>query len=166
MPIIVMMTIPTSRVGAMSLLNRVAAALLLAYGAPIGAVEVSGIKSGAELARAVTAQVATIDSATLQREIAQNPELVLIDVRLPGEIMAQGGQIKATQNVNIPRGWLEFRVMRHTPSKDTPIVVYCGGNIRSVLAAHTLQQMGYTQVRNYVDGFLGWKAQNLPIDPP
>ncbi len=150
----------------MKFLPMTLGALLLLQSPSTIAVEVPGIKSGADLTRAVTAQIPTIDSATLQREIAENPELVLIDIRLPGEIAAQGGQIKATQNINIPRGWLEFRVMSHTPSKDTPIVVYCGGNIRSVLAAHTLQQMGYTQVRNYADGFLGWKAQQLPVTPP
>jgi len=69
-----------------------------------------------------------------------------------------------SKNVNIPRGWLEFRVTNHARSKDTPIVVYCGGNIRSPLAAHTLQQMGYTHVKNYADGFISWRRRGLPVE--
>ena len=42
--------------------------------------------------------------------------------------------------------------------------MYCGGNIRSILAAHTLQQMGYTNVKNYSDGFIGWQRQGLPVE--
>lgn len=126
--------------------------------------EVKGIRDGAQLTREVDANVRDISTPDLRREIEKNPELVLIDIRMPDEIKSMGGAIKATQNVNIPRGWLEFRVTGHALNKDTPIVVYCGGNIRSILAAHTLQQMGYTNVKNYPDGFIGWKRQGLPVE--
>lgn len=135
----------------------------LAIAAPVGA-EVAGIKDGAQLTREVAGQVRDISTPELRREIERNPELVLIDIRMPDEIRSMGGAIKATQNVNIPRGWLEFQASRHAQSRDTPIVVYCGGNIRSILAAHTLQQMGYRNVRNYADGFIGWKKQGLPVE--
>lgn len=125
--------------------------------------EVAGIKDGAQLTREVDAKVRDITTQDLRREIETNPELVLIDIRMPDEVRNMGGAIKATQNVNIPRGWLEFQVTRHALSKQTPIVVYCGGNIRSILAAHTLQQMGYTHVKNYADGFIGWRNQGLPV---
>jgi len=126
--------------------------------------EVKGIKDGAQLTREVDANVRDISTPDLRREIEKNPDLVLIDIRMPDEIKQMGGAIKATQNVNIPRGWLEFRVTGHALHKDTPIVVYCGGNIRSMLAAHTLQQMGYTNVKNYPDGFIGWRRQGLPVE--
>jgi len=126
--------------------------------------EVPGIKDGAQMTSVIAAKVPNISTKELQREIESNPELVLIDIRMPDEIRSMGGAIKATQNVNIPRGWLEFRVTGRVPSKDTPIVVYCGGNIRSPLAAYTLLQMGYTNVKNYADGFIGWKRQGLPVE--
>lgn len=126
--------------------------------------EVARIRDGAQMTRAVAHKVGDISTPDLRREIARNPELVLIDIRMPDEIRSMGGAIKATQNVNIPRGWLEFRATRHAQNKDTPIVVYCGGNVRSILAAHTLQQMGYTNVRNYADGFIGWKQHGLPVE--
>lgn len=126
--------------------------------------EVSGIKDGKQMTREITGQVRDIGTEALHRELERNPDLLLIDIRTPGEIEGQGGAIKASRNVNIPRGWLEFRVTDHATSKDMPIVVYCGGNIRSPLAVYTLQQMGYTNVRNYADGFLGWKRQGLPVE--
>jgi rhodanese-related sulfurtransferase len=74
-----------------------------------------------------------------------------------------GGAIDAPQNVNIPRGWLEFRIENEAKSRDTPIVLYCGGGLRSTLAADTLRQMGYVNVMNYNDGFLGWQKAGLPV---
>ncbi len=123
-----------------------------------------GIKDGEQMTREIAAQVRNISTQELRREIERNPDLVLIDIRMPSEVEGMGGAIKAPQNVNIPRGWLEFRVTHHAQSKDTPIVVYCGANIRSPLAAHTLKQMGYTHVRNYADGFIGWRKQGLPVE--
>ena len=89
--------------------------------------------------------------------------MVLVDVRLPTEIKSMGGHIQASQNVNITRGWLEYHITRVALSKDTPIVVYCGVGIRTPLAADTLQKMGFTNVRNYSDGYIGWKKAGLPI---
>ena len=77
-----------------------------------------------------------------------------------------GGTIDAPGNVIIPRGWLEFRIQQHALDAETPIVVYCGANIRSPLAALTLQQMGYQKVFNYADGYIGWRKAKLPTKVP
>jgi rhodanese-related sulfurtransferase len=128
--------------------------------------DIPGIKDGNRLTQEVAGKVKDISTPDLQRAIEKIPDLVLIDIRMPSEIESMGGAIKAPQNVNIPRGWLEFRATNYARSKDTPIVVYCGGNIRSILAAHTLQQMGYTNVKNYADGFIGWNQKRLPVKQP
>lgn len=137
------------------------ASLIVAF-SPAALAQAPGIKDGAQMTREIAAEVRNISTDELRREIATSPELVLIDIRTPGEVAGMGGAISAPQNVNIPRGWLEFRVTQVARDKNTPIVVYCGGNIRSPLAAHTLQQMGYTNVRNYADGYIGWKQRGLP----
>ena len=147
--------------------QRLAFTLSVCFLAPLAATvhaEIVGIKDGAQITQAIAAKVRNISTQELRHEIEHNPELVLIDIRMPDEIHNMGGAIKAPQNVNIPRGWLEFRVTGHALSKDVPIVVYCGGGIRSPLAAYTLQQMGYTNVKNYADGFSGWKKQGLPVE--
>ena len=61
-------------------------------------------------------------------------------------------------------GWLEFRITDAVPDKDAPIIVYCGTNQRSPLAAETLLRMGYTNVRNYAEGVYAWKKAGMPLE--
>ena len=89
--------------------------------------EVAGIKSGGQMVKEVSAHIKNISTADLKKEIDSNPDLVLVDIRTFGEIRSMGGAIDATQNVNIVRGWLEFRISQHAQSKDTPIVVIVVG---------------------------------------
>ncbi len=105
-----------------------------------------------------------INTVELQALLKKNPKVELIDVRTANEVDFIGGSIDADEHVNIPRGWLEFDVASHVKTKDTPIVVYCGTNQRSPLAARTLMELGYTNVKNYADGYNKWQAQKLPIN--
>ena len=107
--------------------------------------------------------VRTLDTDALRAALKANPELVLIDVRTPDEIDTLGGTIEGLNSINIPRGWLELRIAESVPDKSTPIVVFCGINRRSPLAALTLTEMGYTDVSNYADGFFAWRDDGLPV---
>jgi rhodanese-related sulfurtransferase/glyoxylase-like metal-dependent hydrolase (beta-lactamase superfamily II) len=111
----------------------------------------------------VNQRIVNIDTAELETLIAEEPGLVIIDVRQEGEINARGGMIDARREIIVPRGWLEFRMPNEVADKNTPIVVYCGINQRSPLAAETLQKMGYSNVKNYADGFFAWRDQDKPI---
>ncbi|MEH6455534.1 MAG: rhodanese-like domain-containing protein, partial [Cocleimonas sp.] len=107
--------------------------------------------------------IINIDTAELQKLLKNNPKIEMVDVRSPNEIDFIGGYIDADESVNITRGWLEFDIGAHVKSKDTPIVVYCGTNQRSPLAAKTLMAMGYTNVKNYAGGYDKWHELKLPI---
>lgn len=131
--------------------------------APVTHADVPGIKSGSQLQAEAEKRTQKISTEDLKEALDNNPDMVLVDVRNPAEIKKLGGSIKAPQNVNIPRGWLEYRITRHALSKDTPIVLYCGGGVRTPMAADTLQKMGYTNVKDYSSGFLGWKKAGLPV---
>ncbi|MGA0375546.1 MAG: MBL fold metallo-hydrolase [bacterium] len=124
------------------------------------------IPAGPELLKQVQAEIINIDTAELKRRLEQDPNLTLIDVRNPNEINQFGGTIDAAQNVILPRGWLEFRIGEILRSYDQPVVLYCGINQRSPLAAKTLMDMGYSNVSNYADGFFTWRDANLPVDAP
>ena len=110
----------------------------------------------------VNKRIVNINTDELNKILDTNPSVVLIDVRSPFELKYTG-TIARGQNVNIVRGWLEFQIGDYAESKDTPIIVYCGRNLRSPLAAKTLENMGYTNVKNYADGFLTWKAEMNPV---
>jgi rhodanese-related sulfurtransferase/glyoxylase-like metal-dependent hydrolase (beta-lactamase superfamily II) len=111
----------------------------------------------------VNQRIVNIDTAELEMLIDEEPDLVIIDVRHESEVNARGGMIDARREIIVPRGWLEFRMPNEVADKNTPIVVYCGINQRSPLAAETLQEMGYSNVKNYADGFFAWRDQGKPI---
>ncbi len=107
--------------------------------------------------------ITNIDTIELQKLLKENPKIEMIDVREANEIEFIGAYIDADESVNITRSWLEFDIGAHVKSKDTPIVVYCGTNQRSPLATKTLMEMGYTNVKNYADGFQKWHELKLPV---
>jgi molybdopterin/thiamine biosynthesis adenylyltransferase/rhodanese-related sulfurtransferase len=59
----------------------------------------------------------------------------------------------------IPRGHLEAQIESKIADKDTPLVVYCAGGVRSAFAAKTLQELGYTDVASMAGGFGRWKNE-------
>jgi molybdopterin/thiamine biosynthesis adenylyltransferase/rhodanese-related sulfurtransferase len=84
---------------------------------------------------------------------------VLIDVREDDERAAG----TAAGAIGIARGSLEARIAAVAPDKNAPILTLCGGGTRSLLAADTLEQLGYTQVASVSGGFKRWRAENLPV---
>lgn len=107
-----------------------------------------------------------LDTAALQALLEERPEAVVIDVRTRHEINQTGGRIDSAHAMVIPRGWLEFRIESAVPDRTRPVVVYCGRNERSPLAAQTLAEMGYQAVYNYVDGYFRWRDAGLPVERP
>ena len=112
---------------------------------------------------AVNKRIHNIDTKTLKSLLDKEKDIVLIDIRQRSEIDILGGEIHTQRNINIPRGWLEFRVKDAVTTKNTPIVVYCGTNQRSPFAADTLMKLGYTNVKNYANGITGWIEAGLPV---
>ncbi len=66
----------------------------------------------------------------------------LVDVREESEWNA--GHLPG--GIHLGKGIIERDIERMIPDLDAEIVLYCGGGYRSALAAHSLQQMGYTNV--------------------
>jgi len=87
---------------------------------------------------------------------------VLLDVR-EDEEWAKGHLPSAH---HMGRGVLERDIEQAIPDPDTPIVLYCGGGFRSVLAADNLQRMGYSNVTSLDGGWRGWNERGLPIVTP
>ena len=114
-----------------------------------------------DMIRDVKSRVRTVDTEALKRMVDTGEEFVLLDVRTPLE--TQDGRIDAPQHLALPRGWLEVKIFNHVINKDTPIVTYCGIGIRSAFAAETLEQMGFTNVRNYEEGLSTWQSKGYPV---
>jgi len=66
----------------------------------------------------------------------------------------------------LPRGHLESKAENLLTDRAQPIVVYCASGVRSVFAAKTLQELGYTDVVHMAGGFGRWKDQGRPWITP
>lgn len=107
------------------------------------------------------ARVDEIDAQSTA-ELEHSDRATIIDVREKNEW--DEGHIPGA--VHVPRGYLELRIENAVPDKSEPVVLYCAGGTRSVLAARTLQDMGYTNVRSVAGGFGSWKDAGLPFVLP
>jgi len=102
-------------------------------------------------------EVTTEDAARLMAE-----GWTVLDVREQDEY--DQGAIPGA--IFIPRGNLELVVESKLPDKDTPIVVYCAGGVRSAFAARTMSELGYTNVVSMAGGFNRWKDEGRRWDVP
>ena len=88
--------------------------------------------------------------------------LVLIDVRERDEV--EQGHIPGA--IHIPRGFLELRIENTVPDRKTRIVTYCAGGNRSLLAAESLERLGYECVTSMVGGFTMWRNEGHEFTTP
>ncbi len=114
-----------------------------------------------ELIQQLRTTVPAITIGEVQQHLSQNPDrLTLIDVR-EGDEHARGYIPGA---IYIPRSFLELRVENVIQNKDQAVVVYCASGVRSLFAAKSLRELGYTKVLNMAGGFNGWRKAGLPVN--
>jgi len=65
---------------------------------------------------------------------------------------------------HLGKGIIERDIEAAIADKHAPIVLYCGGGFRSVLAADALQQMGYTNVVSMDGGIKAWREAGCPLE--
>ena len=103
----------------------------------------------------------------LEEEIEQNPELIVLDIRELNEFE----MMHIKDSLHIPRGVLEGACFWNyddtipalAQSRGQNIVVVCRSGNRSALAALTMQQMGFEQVRSLKLGIKGWNDNDLEM---
>jgi len=98
----------------------------------------------------------------VKKGLEDGSDSVLIDVREQNEYVQ--GYIGGAKW--IPRGFLEIRVEDAIPNRDAEVVLYCAGGTRSALAARSLRELGYTNVKSMAGGFGAWKRSGFEFDTP
>ncbi len=98
----------------------------------------------------------------LKDALAGDTKPVLIDIRELDEW--EQGRVNGA--VFLPRGNLEFGIETVAFQRNAPIALMCAGGVRSVFAAKSLQDMGYTHVVSVAGGFNGWKNAGYPFSVP
>src|SRR5262245_10708118 len=101
-----------------------------------------------------------IAAATLAHLLETGSALALIDVREHGEYNA--AHIAGSSLV--PRRQLETRMGRLAPDRGVQVVVCDDDGRRAVLAARTLERMGYRRVVVLAGGVNRWSSENLPTE--
>jgi rhodanese-related sulfurtransferase len=121
-------------------------------------------ENGEELAESIKPRINEINVDDLRTKIDEGEDFLLIDVRQENEY--KDASIPGA--LNIPRGLLEFKIrddnyweeeFLYTPEDDDEIVVYCKLGDRGALSAFTLQQLGFTNVKNLHGGILSWDPE-------
>jgi rhodanese-related sulfurtransferase len=103
----------------------------------------------------------------LEEEIEQNPKLIVLDIRELDEFE----MMHIKDSLHVPRGVLEGACVWNyddtvpvlAQARDQNIVVVCRSGNRSALAALTMQQMGFEQVRSLKLGIKGWNDNDLEM---
>ena len=96
----------------------------------------------------------------------QAGDAILIDLRDIRELQ-RDGRIEGA--FHAPRGMLEFWADPDSPyhkevfATKSELILFCASSWRSALAAKTLQDMGFTNIRDMEGGFTAWKTASLPI---
>jgi len=117
-------------------------------------------KSYADLLREARAQIREV---TPQEVDALPPgAATIVDVREASEW--EQGHLPGARHVS--KSYIEQQIEAAAPDRDAPVILYCAGGVRSLFAAQTLSEMGYTDVASMSSGFQGWKSAGLEFETP
>ncbi len=100
-----------------------------------------------------------IDSATLQSRLAAGEDLLLLDIRTPGEVA--GGVL--TDAAHLPMDQIPARM--HELPRDKEVILYCRSGARSYHACTYLMQQGFDNVVNLRGGIGAWAREGFEIAP-
>ncbi len=112
----------------------------------------AGVMSAWVTAGYRTRTAVLISANEARARLAADPNLVLVDVRAPGEFAA--GHIDGARNIPAPD--LRTRYTELDPAK--PTVVLCSAGPRGSMVASILKQRGFVEVYNVAGGTAGYNA--------
>lgn len=98
----------------------------------------------------------TVDAVKQRLDRGERP--LILDVREESEYAA--GHVPGA--VHVGKGVLERDIEEKVPDLAMEVILYCGGGLRSALAADALQKMGYTNVISMDGGMRDWRQKGYP----
>ncbi len=106
------------------------------------------------------AQQNSIDAKIFARTIAENKNILLIDVRTPQEYAE--GHIKGAKNID----WYgeNFKAEIGKLDKNKTVYVYCRSGKRSAEAAEEMRRNGFKNVYELQGGIMAWEEAKQPIE--
>ena len=103
----------------------------------------------------------------LEDELKLDQDIVLVDINEPKEFFLA----HLPEAINVPRGILESAcdygydetVPELAGGREKNIIIICRSGNRSALAAFTMRQMGFSNVRSLKTGLRGWNDNDSPL---
>ncbi len=120
-----------------------------------------------ELIRECLTDVKEIMPWDLEERLAENPDLLILDVREQKEF----DRMHIPNSLCVPRGILEsaceWEFEETEPelvrARHREVVVVCRSGHRSVLAVHSLQILGFENAASLKTGLRGWNDYEQPL---
>ncbi len=103
--------------------------------------------------------ISEISIQEVNRLLKKGERVTLLDVREKEELAL--GYLK--NSIFIPRVHLREKAEALLPDKQAFIIIYCAAGVRSILAAKTLKEMGYSKVFSMREGIEGWKKAGYEV---
>jgi len=98
----------------------------------------------------------------VKQKLDAGEKFTLVDVREDNE-WARGHLPGA---IHLSKGVIERDVEKTIPDKSAPVVLYCAGGFRSVLAADNLRKMGYNNCISMEGGWRAWTEAGFSTETP
>lgn len=112
-----------------------------------------------ELIERVKSEIEETSAESVHALLASGEPVTVIDVRERDEFV--DGSIQGAHFIS--RGTLDLKIEDVVSDKSSPIVLYCAGGTRSALAARSLKELGYTNVKSMIGGFTAWKRAGYKV---
>lgn len=113
-----------------------------------------------KLVEAARLGVREISPEETKAKLEKQENVLIIDTREDHEW--ERGHVAGA--LHLGKGIIERDIESVAPDLDQPIILYCGGGYRSVLAAEALARMGYTKVSSMSSGWKGWQVRGYPVE--
>lgn len=113
-----------------------------------------------DLVNARRSRVKELSVSQTRDRLRENPDAHLIDVREDSEW--SNGHAAGAEHIG--KGVIERDIESAIPDRSAEVILYCGGGFRSILAADSLQQMGYTNVASMAGGWREWRDSGAPTE--
>lgn len=107
---------------------------------------------------AAEAKNITVDEAA--KIVQSNTNIVVIDVRTPGEF--QSGHIKGATNININDK--EFAKKMAALDKNKTVIIHCAAGGRSARACEQIKKLDFKNMLHMNEGFSKWKETGKPVE--
>ena len=125
------------------------------------------MKTFAQIAEEIAPLINEMMPWDLDEYLKAHPDTLVVDIRESHEY----DTMHIADSLHVPRGILEnaceWDFEETEPelvdARNRPVALVCRSGNRTVLAAYTLQQMGYENVISLKTGLRGWNDYELPL---